>query len=75
MQYNFIDNASVPSLSGHTLPVLDPSDGQPFDELQRSDARDIDRAVRSARACFDEHWRSEERRVGKECRSRWSPYH
>ena len=24
--------------------------------------------------CRDE-WRSEERRVGKECRSRWSPYH
>ena len=23
--------------------------------------------------CFDD--RSEERRVGKECRSRWSPYH
>ena len=22
-----------------------------------------------------EHSRSEERRVGKECRSRWSPYH
>src|SRR2546422_4227583 len=22
-----------------------------------------------------EAWRSEERRVGKECRSRWSPYH
>src|SRR2546421_5488376 len=22
-----------------------------------------------------EEWRSEERRVGKECRSRWSPYH
>src|SRR3712207_8398647 len=22
-----------------------------------------------------EHFRSEERRVGKECRSRWSPYH
>ena len=21
------------------------------------------------------HYRSEERRVGKECRSRWSPYH
>ena len=28
----------------------------------------IDKAMR-------EHWRSEERRVGKECRSRWSPYH
>ena len=24
---------------------------------------------------FVAHWRSEERRVGKECRSRWSPYH
>ena len=23
----------------------------------------------------DVKWRSEERRVGKECRSRWSPYH
>ena len=23
----------------------------------------------------EESWRSEERRVGKECRSRWSPYH
>src|SRR2546430_4605491 len=22
-----------------------------------------------------QEWRSEERRVGKECRSRWSPYH
>ena len=24
---------------------------------------------------LDESYRSEERRVGKECRSRWSPYH
>ena len=24
---------------------------------------------------FERHFRSEERRVGKECRSRWSPYH
>ena len=24
---------------------------------------------------FDSDSRSEERRVGKECRSRWSPYH
>ena len=27
------------------------------------------------RALRDEPGRSEERRVGKECRSRWSPYH
>ena len=25
--------------------------------------------------CISEYSRSEERRVGKECRSRWSPYH
>ena len=24
---------------------------------------------------FTDFYRSEERRVGKECRSRWSPYH
>src|SRR5256885_7777670 len=26
-------------------------------------------------AFYDDELRSEERRVGKECRSRWSPYH
>ena len=26
-------------------------------------------------ACYTKVYRSEERRVGKECRSRWSPYH
>ena len=39
-------------------------------------------AARGIKSCFvmpetmsREHRRSEERRVGKECRSRWSPYH
>ena len=31
--------------------------------------------VRVLRGDFDGAERSEERRVGKECRSRWSPYH
>src|SRR2546422_1874010 len=30
---------------------------------------------RDALRSVDSRWRSEERRVGKECRSRWSPYH
>ena len=51
MQLNYIANASVPSASGRTIPVIDPSDGQPFDELQRSNAQDIDTAVRAARRC------------------------
>ena len=31
--------------------------------------------TKRAGADIPEHLRSEERRVGKECRSRWSPYH
>lgn len=56
MQLNYIANANVPSSSGRTLPVIDPSDGQPFDEIQRSNAADIDSAVRAARDCFDGVW-------------------
>src|SRR2546427_4567237 len=32
-------------------------------------------AAALCRRCRRGHGRSEERRVGKECRSRWSPYH
>ena len=42
------------------------SEMDPFEEASETDVSD------------DEHSndeRSEERRVGKECRSRWSPYH
>lgn len=56
MQLNYIANASVPSLSGRTLAVIDPSDGQPFDEIQRSNADDIDAAVRAARQCYQTVW-------------------
>src|ERR1017187_5873372 len=31
--------------------------------------------AKSRRVHIEDHDRSEERRVGKECRSRWSPYH
>jgi len=56
MQLNFIGNDRVASSSGRTLAVLDPSDGQPFDELQRSNAQDIDAAVQAARQCFESVW-------------------
>jgi aldehyde dehydrogenase (NAD+) len=56
MQFNFIGNALRPSSSGRTLPVIDPSDGQPYDEIQRSNAVDIDTAVRAAREGFDAVW-------------------
>ena len=56
MQLNFIANQSVASHTGRTLPVIDPSDGQPFDDIQRSDERDINDAVRAARQCFEGPW-------------------
>ena len=42
------------------------------DELWSNDISD--KAIK-ARQLDDQVLRSEERRVGKECRSRWSPYH
>ena len=56
MQLNYIANACVPSSSGKTSPVIDPSDGQVFDEIQRSNASDIDSAVRAARDGLDLVW-------------------
>jgi len=56
MQLNFIGNASQVSSSGLTIAMLDPSDGQVFDHIQRSNAQDIDDAVRAARQCFDTVW-------------------
>ena len=39
--------------------------------------RDVERFVARCTTCqkAKSRLRSEERRVGKECRSRWSPYH
>ena len=47
------------------------------DMINRHDSiaeENIEPNGRPAKNEFEE-WRSEERRVGKECRSRWSPYH
>ncbi len=57
MQRNFIGNQALPSSSGRLLDVIDPSDGQVFDQLAHSNADDIDAAVRAARRCFDSLWR------------------
>src|SRR5436189_6120735 len=41
-------------------------------QIQRHDISSSERALGEIR---QEQFRSEERRVGKECRSRWAPYH
>ncbi len=39
-----------------TLPVVNPSDGEIFTQIGRGHARDIDAAVKAARAAFDGAW-------------------
>ena len=56
MQLNFIANQPLPSTSGRTLAMIDPSYGEPFDHIQRSNADDIDQAVRAARHCLNTVW-------------------
>lgn len=56
MQLHYIGNASVRSSSERTLPVIDPSDGQPYDTIQRGTPEDIDAAVQAARQCFEGPW-------------------
>src|SRR6266849_10347862 len=66
---NLIDGK--PSISVKSLEVLDPATGEVLATVPDIDRHGVDRAFAAARRAF----RSEERRVGKECRSRWSPYH
>lgn len=56
MPLNFIANQSTPALSGQTLDVLDPSDGQVFAHIPRSQAADLDQAVQAARSAFNGPW-------------------
>jgi aldehyde dehydrogenase (NAD+) len=56
MQHHYIANTPVPPSSGRTLPMIDPSDGLPFDEIARGNAHDVDQAVRTARQCYDNVW-------------------
>ena len=44
------------------------NENHPLDDLKNDE-------ITKKREKLEKHTRSEERRVGKECRSRWSPYH
>ncbi|WP_321840378.1 aldehyde dehydrogenase family protein [Paraburkholderia bannensis] len=53
---HFIGGEWCPPASGETLAALDPSTGQPFAELARGNAADIDAAVQAARRAFEGPW-------------------
>ncbi len=52
----FINGQWVAAASGETLPVIDPSTGEVFDQLARGSATDVDRAVAAARAALAGPW-------------------
>ena len=56
MPLNFIANQSTRALAGQSIDVLDPSDGQVFEQIARSQAADIDLAVQAARSAFNGAW-------------------
>lgn len=49
----FIDGEYTPAESGEMFEVVNPATGQPCARVAKSDARDVDRAVRSARRAFE----------------------
>ena len=53
-----VDGEVVPSLDGGTMPVIDPATGEQVATAAAGSAADVQRAVRSARAAFDDgRWR------------------
>jgi aldehyde dehydrogenase (NAD+) len=58
MANHFIDNVSVPSSSGQTIPVIDPATGEIYDTLARGDAVDLDQAVKSSRLAYERYWQA-----------------
>jgi aldehyde dehydrogenase (NAD+) len=53
---NFIDGMTEPAQGGDWLGSVDPSTGQVFSQLPRSQAADIDHAVSAARRAFEQTW-------------------
>ena len=66
-KYHIAAGAKMAEFAGYNMPI------------EFTGINDEHMAVRNGAGVFDvSHMgeiRSEERRVGKECRSRWSPYH
>ena len=68
---HFVDGEALPSIEGGTMPVIDPATGAQVATAAAGSAADVERAVRSARAAFDDgRWRhlpplEQERRLRK----------
>ncbi len=54
MHKMFIGGQWVAAQDGRSLPVIDPSNGQAFDEIACGSAADVDRAVQAARQAAEQ---------------------
>src|SRR2546427_1581072 len=69
-----IRDLTVTGVQTCALPISEPQRG-PFASRLLRLRQECESAMRRLADATAERLRSEERRVGKECRSRWSPYH
>ena len=56
IEQHVIGGRMLPSVSGETIPVIAPGDGNVFAEIASGAAADISRAVAAARAAFEGAW-------------------
>jgi hypothetical protein len=56
IEQHIIGGRMRPSVSGETIPVIAPGDGNVFAEIASGAAADISRAVAAARAAFEGAW-------------------
>src|SRR5258708_40137590 len=71
------DDAPATMISGKVLPLVavNTAPEKGFFSFIRRPPREYSNSSRLCSVMIFRSSRSEERRVGKECRSRWSPYH
>ena len=74
-------------ISNNTMEVFNPETGEDITNISMTTLQELDSILQKAKTEAEKYnyssffrrqkllSRSEERRVGKECRSRWSPYH
>jgi aldehyde dehydrogenase (NAD+) len=52
----FINNRMIPAISGESIPVVNPSNGDIVASIARGQRADIDKAISAARQAFDTTW-------------------
>ena len=75
--YQYLDFSTITSVAGHSLKLPNETAVRTSQAFLTSGNETSNGSMRSGLRCSGlyVYVRSEERRVGKECRSRWSPYH